>query len=547
MTLKTKFVALGIILISIVSMAGFLNYKVNTVTQQQAIAVALIQKHMNADMMHDGIRGNVYSLLVAQQNHDEGLLKESHETIQSMSEEFSQIVTENAARDIPLEIKDQFKKIERSLSGYVTAAKQIAAQTDYNAALALLPEFNKTFEILEEDQGKATDLILAWSSTLHESSAQYAYFMDITLIGLGLIALALPLFAMLFIFKPLGGMMQSMKFLSDGNTSLDIPYTQRSDEMGDMARAVQVFKDNALRIQSMQAQSESLKKEAEAQKRQAMHDMANAFEASIKGIVGTVASAATELAQTSEGLVATMLATGKTVQSATTGAAQTVSNVQSVASAAEEMTASVREISSQLQSSNSMVQDSVRKTESADEQALALSVATNKVKEVIGLIANIAGQINLLALNATIESARAGEAGKGFAVVASEVKNLASQTDKSVQEIEKVITEMNQASDGIIGSLKAIKDSISYISNASGTIAAAVEEQSATTNDIARNMQSAAEATEAVSSNLGEVSATSSQAESSSSQVLEASKELSRQAEQLNKEVDGFLQRIRSA
>jgi methyl-accepting chemotaxis protein len=509
MKLKSKFTVLGLLLITIVGLAEFFNYESKAVSEKQEIAVALIQKHMNADMMHDGIRGNVYSLLVARQNHDEVLLKNSHEAIQTMSEGFTKAVQENSESDVPDDIKKQFLLIQGTLSGYVAAGHKISIQTDYESALALLPEFNKAFEALEEDQGKATDMILAWSSQIHDLAAKYSHYLDMAFMALILIAIILPLFSMVSIFKPLGAMMKSMKFLSGGNLALDIPYADRGDEMGDMARAVQVFKDNAVKMEAMHLQSEALKKETELQKRQAMHDMANEFEASIKGIVGTVASAATELAQTSEGLVATMLATAKTVQSASTGAAQTVSNVQSVASAAEEMTASVREISSQLQSSNNMVQDSVKKAESADEQAIALSVATNKVKEVIGLIANIAGQINLLALNATIESARAGEAGKGFAVVASEVKNLASQTDKSVQEIEKVIAEMNQASDGIIGSLKAIKDSISNISNSSGTIAAAVEEQSATTNDIARNMQSAAEATEAVSSNLGQVSSSS--------------------------------------
>ena len=297
----------------------------------------------------------------------------------------------------------------------------------------------------------------------------------------------------------------------------------------------------------MTKEQEVQKVAAENQKRQVMREMADKFEASVKGIVNSVASAATELAQTAEGLVRTMNETSQTVQSAASGAIQTTTNVQSVASAAEEMTASVKEISSQLQHSNHMVQDSVKRAESADSQAASLGTAASKVKEVIGLIANIAGQINLLALNATIESARAGDAGKGFAVVASEVKNLASQTDKSVQEIEFVIQEMDIASGGIITSLKEIRESIQNISHSSGTIAAAVEEQSATTNDIARNMQSAANGTLTVSDNLNDISKSASHAESSSSQVLMASQELSRQAEQLNKEVETFLHTIRNA
>lgn len=276
-------------------------------------------------------------------------------------------------------------------------------------------------------------------------------------------------------------------------------------------------------------------------------ELADKFEKNVKGIVSTVSSAAAQLSQTAEELTRIMGDTTHIVQSAASGASQTTANVQSVASAAEEMTASVREISSQLQTSNSMVQDSVKRAESADKQAASLSGATDKVKEVIGLISEIAGQINLLALNATIESARAGDAGKGFAVVASEVKNLANQTNKSVEEITKVISEMNVASEEIVGSLKGIKDAVQNISSSTSTIAAAVEEQSATTNEIARSMQSAAEGTQVISVNLNEVQQSSAHAESSSAQVSGASRELSKQAEQLNIEVDNFLKMIRSA
>lgn len=276
-------------------------------------------------------------------------------------------------------------------------------------------------------------------------------------------------------------------------------------------------------------------------------EMADLFERSVKGIVNSVASAATELAQTSQELVRIMGDTAHVVQGASTGAVQTSSNVQSVASASEEMTASVREISSQLQQSNNMVQESVKRAESADVQAASLSEATDKVKQVISLISEIAGQINLLALNATIESARAGDAGKGFAVVASEVKNLANQTNKSVDEITRVIEEMNLASSDIVGSLRGIKDSVQNISGSTATIAAAVEEQSATTNEIARNMQSAAQGTSAISSNLSEVTQSTAQAESAAEQVSIASRELSSQAERLNAEVNNFLNMLRTA
>jgi methyl-accepting chemotaxis protein len=443
--------------------------------------------------------------------------------------------------------------LEPALASYQDGAKQIMD------ALTLLTDggsmeagkFIEIADVMHDGTAELGQVVLDELQKLLEIRIQGLKAQRMETLGGCAAALAVA-FALFFLISngiagPIKRMTDAMKRLADGDTSIEIPSVDNKDEIGAMAGAVLIFKENMIQTEHLSAEQEKQKLRTEEEKKQAMNQMADKFEASVKAIVNTVAAAATELAQTSEGLVQTMNSTNHTVQNAASGATQTASNVQSVASAAEEMTASVKEISSQLQHSNTMVQDSVKRVESADTQAAALSAATNKVKEVVGLISEIAGQINLLALNATIESARAGEAGKGFAVVASEVKNLASQTDKSVQEIGRVIEEMNLASDGIIASLKGIKGSVENIADASSTIAAAVEEQSATTNEIARNMQSAAQGTQDISANLGDVSNSASHAESSSGQALEASRELSRQAEQLSKEVDEFLHTIRVA
>jgi methyl-accepting chemotaxis protein len=547
MKLKTKFILLGALLFLIVAATEWLNWKNEAISNKQELSVEVIQRHLDADMKHDGIRGNVFSALLALKMDDNTLHQESIDEVKTMSGEFADNVDKNIAAGLPEDIKQQFSKIKESVASYTEYSNKIAQENHVDNAMAMLPEFNQLFGVLEEDQGKMTEMLLAWSTQLHNDSENNGNNLNIALVALLVIAIGLPIFAVIAVFKPIEKITSAMQQISGGDTTLDVPYASRKDEVGQMAQALQIFKENGLKIESMNKEQAAQKIENEKQKRDMMHKMADGFEKSIKGIVSTVAAAATELAQTAEGLVATTSQTSRTVQSASTGANQTVANVQSVASAAEEMTASVKEISSQLQNSNIMVQDSVRKAESADAQASSLSDATVKVKEVIALISNIAGQINLLALNATIESARAGEAGKGFAVVASEVKNLAGQTDKSVQEIEKVISEMSGASIGIIDSLKDIRVSIQNISGASGTIAAAVEEQSATTNEIASNMQNAATATEAISGNLNEVATSSAQAESASTQVLLASRELSKHAEELNREVEEFLQTIRSA
>jgi methyl-accepting chemotaxis protein len=272
--------------------------------------------------------------------------------------------------------------------------------------------------------------------------------------------------------------------LAAGKEDVKIAGTERKDEVGDLARAAEVFAQNAQEAKQAEQRQREAEIRAEQEKKQAMLDMADRFENEVKGIVQMVAAAATQLSQTAEGVAASISQSTNMATETAAASEQASSNVQTVAAAAEELSASVQEISSQIARSNTLVRESVARTDAADAQAGSLSEATQRVREVVDLISDIAGKINLLSLNATIESARAGEAGKGFAVVASEVKSLANQTDRSIEEIVKVINDMNLASDDIITSLREIKSSINDISHSSGTVSAAVEEQSATTNEL---------------------------------------------------------------
>lgn len=281
------------------------------------------------------------------------------------------------------------------------------------------------------------------------------------------------------------------------------------------------------------------------QKRVLMAAIADNFQKQIEAIVGTVAAASTELAHTAELMSKSIGESNVNAQEAVRNAEETFQNVQTVAAASEEMSATIKEISTQTQNANALIADSVEKVRGADGFAGELQKASQQVRSVIQLISNISSQINLLALNATIESARAGEAGKGFAVVANEVRNLAGQTSKSIQDIEKVITEMSRASDGVIAALGGIRDSVDKIYTSSTTVASAVEEQSAVVNDIARNMNIATHKTQVVKENITAVSRLSTEAEHNSQQVLSASQDLSRQAEVLEHEVQQFLTSVR--
>jgi len=342
---------------------------------------------------------------------------------------------------------------------------------------------------------------------------------------------------------PIRRMTSNMAKLADGDTSIQVEDLDRMDEVGEMAEALNIFKENRIEADQLEA-NQKAENEAKQKRAEKVDILVKEFEAKASQSVSSVASASTELNQTAKQVNEMMDNTSNSAKEGEAEANKTSSNVQSVASAAEEMSSTVKEISSQVQKANSLVGESMKVVDGAVMESKSLEASCQKVTQVMNLISDIAEQINLLALNATIESARAGEAGKGFAVVAGEVKNLSNQTNKSVTEIEEVIREMNVASSGIVTSLGSINESIGNISSVSTSVASAVEEQSASTNEIALNMQTAAQGTKIISDNIKDISQTAVNSMSASEQVLSASDELSRQAEHLDGEVKKFLKEI---
>lgn len=349
------------------------------------------------------------------------------------------------------------------------------------------------------------------------------------------------------ITNPLARVNEVIKSLAEGRSDIEVRDTERGDEVGDIAKSALVFKENLIARKRLEQEQQAREEQTKLDRKKAMMDMADSFERRVQSIVESVAAASTELTHTAELLTKEVTQSSHSSQDASAAVNQTSSNVQSVAAALEEMTASVQEISSQIARSNTIVNDTATRTNQADEYAKALVLSTDKVKNVIDLISEIASQIGLLALNATIESARAGEAGKGFAVVASEVKNLSVQTNKSIDEIRAVIEEMLTATNHITGAIASVASSVREVTQNSTVIASAVEEQSATTGEISRNMQVVSQATHNITNNLSAVSSTSQRAASSSNEVLVAASELSKQAEELDKQVKTFLQEVRAA
>jgi methyl-accepting chemotaxis protein len=348
------------------------------------------------------------------------------------------------------------------------------------------------------------------------------------------------------ITKPINAVTDRMARLSSGDLSIDTPYTERGDEVGDLARSLGVFKDNALKMQAMRLEQEEAEKNAAAERRQMMLDMADRFESTVGEVLRGVTSSATELQATAEAMNATAERTSRQSSNVAQASAQTTQNVQTVASATEELSASIAEIGTQVTESTRVVGAAVSQATDATGKVQSLSAAAQKIGDVISLINDIAGQTNLLALNATIEAARAGEAGKGFAVVASEVKQLATQTARATEEISSQVREIQDATEGSAQAILGVTQTINQVNQISTAIASAIEEQGAATQEISRSVQQAAQGTNEVSSNIGSVTEAAQETGAAAQQLLASAGELARNGSLLKDQVEGFLRSVRA-
>jgi methyl-accepting chemotaxis protein len=446
------------------------------------------------------------------------------------------------AEDTKTELKQKLADYQRDFSAWFDA--YLFLTDDLKAASSA---FTALEPVIEAVSKSVTDMRADADQANMTVSAKWSWLTNVIIVLIAVSALGISIFIGRSVSKPLSAVTAAMIELAGGNFAVVLPGLGRSDEIGEIAQAVEVFKKNGLEVERMRSEQQANEQRNAEQRKVDMTKLADGFEAAVGEIIEAVTSASAEL-ETSAGI---LTSTAERAQGITTNVAEASgeasSNVQSVAAATEELSSSVNEIGRQVQESARIASEAVGQARQTNDRVSELSKAAGRIGDVVELINTIAGQTNLLALNATIEAARAGEAGRGFAVVASEVKALAEQTAKATGEISQQITGIQTATQESVASIQQIGNTIEKLSEISSSIAASVEEQSTTTQEISRNAQQAAHGTQQVSSNIVDVQRGASETGSASSQLLTAAQSLSGESSRLKLEAGKFLASVRAA
>jgi methyl-accepting chemotaxis protein len=448
--------------------------------------------------------------------------------------------------------KTRLEKLAGLIKNYAATAGELAATAK---------NYGDTVEVVTRTSAIGTEMnslidattrdLLSTAEERKKQADDETRFINRLDLGIGLFIIAVlagvAVFGAVAISGPIRRIGEVLRELAGGNKDVAVPFVDRSDEVGDTARAAQTFREKLIRIEQLEEAERETARRSAAQRQADMHALAGAFETTVANVVRSVSSSSTELEAAAEALSTTACATRELSGKVLSASTQASDNVQSVSLAAERLIGSVGEVSRQAQESSRIALDAVAQAGKTDARIAELTRAAGRIGDVVRLITDIAEQTNLLALNATIEAARAGEAGRGFAVVAQEVKALAAQTAKATEEIGVQIAGVQAAMHDSVAIIQEIGATIGRIAEIAAAIASAVEVQAATTQQIAANVQAAAGSTAHVTANMADVNDSASEITAASAQVLSSAQTLAQEGTRLSAEMETFLTAVCAA
>jgi methyl-accepting chemotaxis protein len=510
-----------------------------------------VRNHMEADMMHDALRADVLVALREGRAGNKDAKAQIEQDTADHIKNFEDHIEANKAIELPADARAALDSIEEPLRIYIDGANQIVAQafSDNYKAQDAFPAFIEKFEALEVKMGETGDAIQNSADVIKAESDSTVHTIFIILVVV-IAASAAAVIAVLSltarsVVGPVKAMTAAMGSLAAGDLATEIPGRDRRDEIGAMAGALEVLKENSLRAQHL-SDEQGEAHEAQRRRAEALERLCHEFDAEMSKNLSDVAQSL----QTMQNAVGSMSKSAEQTAGeaghANEASAQTASSVGSVASATGELSNTINEITRQVAQSNQIAGEAANQARQTNEQIKGLAIAAEKVGAIVQLINAIAGQTNLLALNATIEAARAGEAGKGFAVVASEVKNLASQTAKATEEIASHVGAIQNETQRSVSAIQSVAAIIEQINQITSSVATAVEQQGAATQEIVKSVDQASGGTREVTESINTVVGAASESRNAAARLTEVTGALSTQSQSLRAGVERFLSSVKA-
>lgn len=440
------------------------------------------------------------------------------------------------------EISELMDRYQSGFKAYAERALEISSEIEV---------LNQRFSEIEPNFVRMNEFALQGKHSAQQTVVDVQAFAGTVFKIVAVVAGVIALFAAWVIGRSITGpvrrLTRAMGELADGHLNLKVPFADNRSEIGDIARAVQVFQKNALRTRQLEQEQNEQAQRSARDKSEMMARIANQFEETVGAIVANVSGSTDKLSETARSMAAATDTTGHRAETASVASVSTSDNVQLLAAAAEEMSASINQISEQVNRASASSKKVADEVGVADRQMQSLAEIVDTIGEVVSMISDIAEQTNLLALNATIESARAGEAGKGFAVVAAEVKALSSETAKATESITGLINQIQAETKLAVGSISRIGEVVGDLEVTSNVIANQMREQEETTNEVARNVHAAANGTRSVSDSVADVKNANLETRTASDDVITMAEELSQQSSLMKEEIERFLSHIKAA